>query len=428
MNRRRRVARTLAWCLFSAAAAACGGRSELADVLSLGGGGGVRPNGEDDGGLTGPGQDPDAGVDACEAVCSGRACGATDGCGNPCQTGMCAASEVCVQGTCTCDPTTCGGCCGGGLCIEDKDSPLCTSSPPSKGPTSGGHTPVPVELILLYGGQTGTMSFVGDTWVFDGTAWGELAVSGPPAREGAGVGTINGNPVLFGGNNPKPFSDTWTWSASTWSQDMPRSTSPTPPARSDAAVAALNGKILIFGGQYNGFPLGDTWVWDGSTWTQIMASNGPSERAGAVATTLGGTIVLFGGQNYGAPLGDTWTWDGSSWTLAATEGPDGRFDAAMGTLDSEAVLFGGQNYMDLNDTWLWDGTSWTEAMIPMTSMMPAPRTGAAVTQLNGKLILFGGEGVDQATWSWDGDSWAQLTAMGPSARWGEILTTFTSYR
>ncbi|MBI5546872.1 MAG: hypothetical protein HY901_23565 [Deltaproteobacteria bacterium] len=50
----------------------------------------------------------------CQPSCTGKGCGADDGCGNPCQAGTClSAQEVCVQGGCVCQPSCSGKVCGG---------------------------------------------------------------------------------------------------------------------------------------------------------------------------------------------------------------------------------------------------------------------------------------------------------------------------
>jgi len=81
-------------------------------------------------------------TDYCTSSCAGKACGADDGCGNPCQIGSCPTGQTCSSGTCvagnTCTPSCsgkecgsdgCGGSCGNcstglvcidGSCIESE--------------------------------------------------------------------------------------------------------------------------------------------------------------------------------------------------------------------------------------------------------------------------------------------------------------------
>ncbi|MBW2735559.1 MAG: hypothetical protein JRH20_24505 [Deltaproteobacteria bacterium] len=64
----------------------------------------------------------------CQPSCGSKACGADDGCGNPCQTGSCGLNAHCAQGHCICDGPSCPlGCCAaneqcnGLFCICEPD-------------------------------------------------------------------------------------------------------------------------------------------------------------------------------------------------------------------------------------------------------------------------------------------------------------------
>jgi hypothetical protein len=51
----------------------------------------------------------------CQPSCTGKACGASDGCGHACQAGSCQANATCRQGSCVCDVLQCGvACCASG--------------------------------------------------------------------------------------------------------------------------------------------------------------------------------------------------------------------------------------------------------------------------------------------------------------------------
>jgi hypothetical protein len=66
---------------------------------------------------------------------------------------------------------------------------------------------------VLFGGiNAGTLQFMNDTWLWDGSSWVEDSPStSPPARYGAGMATdSNGKIVLFGGQGPSGnLNDTW---------------------------------------------------------------------------------------------------------------------------------------------------------------------------------------------------------------------------
>ncbi|MGH7293670.1 MAG: hypothetical protein ACRELB_01995 [Polyangiaceae bacterium] len=71
-----------------------------------------------DAALDGPG--------SCVPDCTGKACGADDGCGGHCQAGTCGDGLACRSGTCKCDPNSgCGGCCGGDACEVGNTSAAC---------------------------------------------------------------------------------------------------------------------------------------------------------------------------------------------------------------------------------------------------------------------------------------------------------------
>ncbi len=146
------------------------------------------------------------------------------------------------------------------------------------------------------------------------------------------MATIGQRIVMFGGCTGLlfPLSDTWVWDATSWTaQDVTG-----PSARDSAVMATLGNEVLVFGGaDANWNPLGDTWVWDGTSWSQKNVS-GPGARYGASMGTLGSLVVLFGGSDYdtsyqGLDLDDTWVWDGSSWTRLNVTGPSARDSAAM---------------------------------------------------------------------------------------------------
>jgi hypothetical protein len=66
----------------------------------------------------------------CIPSCGGKACGADDGCGNPCQTGTCSQSGThCVNGQCRCDGVSCNsGCCSNNTCQPGNTTQNCGSS------------------------------------------------------------------------------------------------------------------------------------------------------------------------------------------------------------------------------------------------------------------------------------------------------------
>jgi trimeric autotransporter adhesin len=217
---------------------------------------------------------------------------------------------------------------------------------------------------VLFGGFDGT-SYLADTWTWDGTTWTQQTpATSPPARAGATMEYYDGQVVLFGGYNGSTyFNDTWTWNGTTWTQD----TGTNPPARAyasmaeDTGYAEGTGALVLFGGYDGTGYLGDTWTYTATGWTQQSPTTSPPARAFA-AMAYDGTLAeptLFGGYNGTTFLGDTWEYTGTNeWVEEApTASPPPRAYAAMAdnSTDGQLVLFGGQTTTSssstLGDTW-----------------------------------------------------------------------------
>src|SRR5215831_12607728 len=56
------------------------------------------------------------GTGSCTPDCTGKPCGASDGCSDVCTTGACGSGQHCMAGVCTCDTTSCTGCCAANQC------------------------------------------------------------------------------------------------------------------------------------------------------------------------------------------------------------------------------------------------------------------------------------------------------------------------
>jgi hypothetical protein len=170
--------------------------------------------------------------------------------------------------------------------------------------------------IVLFGGLRADRSASGGTWEFDGSAWKQVATTGPDPRHSAAM-----------------------------------------------VYDEARGVVLLFGGRDDRGPSGQTWQWDGTAWSQV-ATTGPPAR---LAAGLGYDVkrkqaVLFGGLGSSGILADTWLWDGNGWQEYETPGPSGRVLPAMAYdgRRSVVVLFGGRiKYPeDSNETWEWDGRRW----------------------------------------------------------------------
>lgn len=61
---------------------------------------------------------------------------------------------------------------------------------------------------------------MGDTWTFDGAAWKQLDVPGPPAQADALAAALGGEAIFFGAEDgySLPWMYTWAFDGSSWSQ------------------------------------------------------------------------------------------------------------------------------------------------------------------------------------------------------------------
>jgi hypothetical protein len=214
---------------------------------------------------------------------------------------------------------------------------------------------------VLFGGQGGVL--LGDTWEWNGTAWTQVASSGPSPRNGHAMAYDSGRSrvVLFGGRDAASaaLSDTWEFDGSTgaWTQRQP---AVAPTGRDGHAMAydVSRSRTVLFGGQTDLSGLsGDTWEWNGTNWSPFLG-NGPSARyATAMAYDSGRSrIVLFGGAS-DVFNNDTWERAGTTWTqITVAAPPQARYfhamcyDAGRGA----TVLYSGSNgTRDIGDTWEW---------------------------------------------------------------------------
>ena len=261
--------------------------------------------------------------------------------------------------------------------------------------------------VLLFGGSTG-MTFHGDTWVWDGTRWGRLPVTGPSPRDQhvmAYDGT-RGRVVLFGGRlaDGSKAADTWEWDGVAWSERS--SAGPPPREHHTAGFDVGRNRFVVHGGQSPTATLTDTWAWDGATWTE-RATTVPAPRQlpsrGTVYSAPRGTLLMTIGD-LTAGMSELWEWDGSSWIAVA----DGGIDADSPLPLAETGTPGEALALDEGAarTWKWDGAAWTR----VATTGPPPRfvSAMAYDAARAEVVLFGGsipDGYLGDTWVWDGTAW-----------------------
>ena len=257
--------------------------------------------------------------------------------------------------------------------------------------------------VVLFGGRTGSTTYVNDTWEFDGEVWRLIPTTNPPvARNLADMvfDRARGESVMFGGSvvGFPTANETWTWNGGSWTLKSPAAS---PPRRWLPALAYDSNRnvVVLFGGMVSGATEGnDTWEWDGTSWAQVFTANAPSPRMTRLAyDSARGRLVMFGGNRSGGPaFDDTWEYDGVTWVQVPTPvAPLARsahvleFDVSS----QRVVLFGGYSYVtnqNFGDTWEFDGTTWTQVFPPSS---PLPRRGSdqsAYDSTTGRVVVFGG--------------------------------------
>lgn len=279
--------------------------------------------------------------------------------------------------------------------------------------------------VILFGGNDASND-LSETWSWDGNNWILLHPSASPsARRSTSMAynSSSGQIVLFGGiqtisGTLMYLGDTWVWDGTTWSKKSPRK-SPSPRFGAAMTFDAAHNLIVLFGGvapdtRGSGYhSLNDTWTWDGTTWTLKTPTSSPSVRARArlVYDPVRGNSTFFSGVDshpspppYNQPA-DTWSWDGSNWTpRSPIASPPARYDygAAFDSLSSiqRTVIFGGQSYdnssgvyTDHSDTWDWDGSNWSQEDL-LTA--PSARDGFSLVYVSngGYILMFGGKPAD----------------------------------
>ena len=224
-------------------------------------------------------------------------------------------------------------------------------------------------VVVLFGGENNgpaTPDYLDDTWEFDGTDWTQrtdLAVSPDPRSQHAmAYDELTGLILLQGGDDGSVlrFDDTWEFDGTAWTLVGSNALL----ERSDHAMAYDAGRnaVVLFGGERGNLTnteyLNDTWEWNGAAWDVINPTVQPDPRSrhGMAYDALFGQVVLFGGvDNNANPLrGDTWLYDGTTWIQVAPTSPNARFAVSMAfdSLRGRVVLFGGSDGNFLNDTWI----------------------------------------------------------------------------
>jgi hypothetical protein len=177
------------------------------------------------------------------------------------------------------------------------------------------------EPIFITHGFTDTGRF-DDTWAFGAGAWEDFS---PPAGSRPvercltrAVGDqVAAAVILFGGQTDSaPFlGDTWQLTfgsagETNWTE-IPAQRSPSPRNLFSMVFDDERRRALLFGGNTETGPVNDVWVFDAQTalWSQLgTQGEAPSPRSGHDAVWLPGrrSMLVFGGQDEGGDQADLW--------------------------------------------------------------------------------------------------------------------------
>lgn len=294
------------------------------------------------------------------------------------------------------------------------------------------------NVIVLFGGYTTT--YLGDTWEWDGTTWTQRAVTGPAARTGSAFAydSVRGHAVLYGGLRGSPVNgtplltnETWTWDGTAWTQLAV--TGPQAVQNAGAAFDVARGVMVLYGGGTSTSGLGSAtnkiWEWNGTAWTQVGGGTAATGHAVAYVPENGGVISFGGGSTSftgSNPLGNVGRWNGAVWTELAIHGPRARTDHGMvyNTLRQRPQVIGGYysdggpDFIPTQDMWEWNGTKWTQV-----GGAPYRYRGAtAFDSARNANVFFGGETVPGYLATADTyekasvGGWVNQAVAGPSAR------------
>ncbi|MEY3231103.1 MAG: hypothetical protein RL689_1192, partial [Planctomycetota bacterium] len=256
---------------------------------------------------------------------------------------------------------------------------------------------------LLYGGRNASNSVTSDTWLRVGSSWTQVATTGPgPRNDHSMASSLGGKVLLFGGQSGVPgspstfLSDTWEWNGTAWVQVA--TTGPSARIGAGMSFDSARNRVVMFGGMAaDGSLLDDLWEWNGTSWTQVVTAVKPSIRFASPLAfdPVRRRTVLFGGYQYAAGfLRDTWEWDGSAWTQVASTGPAARYyhTLAYNPRQGGVVLYGGSNNVTtLSDSSVWNGVTWVPCSAT-GSTTPRWALAGSYDPDAGRMIYTGGGG------------------------------------
>ena len=183
--------------------------------------------------------------------------------------------------------------------------------------------------ILLFGGyDTASNTALTDTWTWDGQAWTQHDVAGPPAREMAAATSSQALEVLIAGVRMQRATH-WLMSGTGMARPgrcarIYLQLGPLPTWASNLPTAE---SILVGGQRIDGCCHGGTLVYDiaQDQWRLAHDDDGlavDTWGSGMTQTALEAELVRFGGEvGAGNLIRDTWYWSSSRWRLDGVQNP-----------------------------------------------------------------------------------------------------------
>jgi hypothetical protein len=169
------------------------------------------------------------------------------------------------------------------------------------------------------------------------------------------------------------------------------------------------------------------WSFDGSGWRQHVPSGIEEALVGLSAFDVARNQgILVAGSPWSQNGIRTYASSGAGWRPVLNDGPPPSAIAAYDATTSQIITFGGRDQStgdSVDSMFAWSGSNWV-AMNPVTRPGPRHDAGMAFDPIRGRMVLFGGHLVSQAsftalndTWEWNGTQWSQRSPISsPGAR------------
>lgn len=278
-----------------------------------------------------------------------------------------------------------------------------------------------LDVVILHGGDDGTGE-LDDTWIWNGAGWAEAtSVSAPPSARRGHTMTYDsklGALVLAGGYPVVDQDDsTYLWNGSTWQAYPANSNSPIRVRHAAMAHHAALGTTLFFGGRESTDAIlrGYALQLDPVGWSQAPDPNEwPSSARGAALAChpTETACYLLGGQERGSTdlRSQFFRWDGLGWTnLGAGGNATGRRDSVMmwEPTYSRFIVYGGYYFGFDEPMYRWTSAAGWLNITPARNPGDRDQHAMAWDSGRGRAVLFGD--VNDSLWEWNGSSWADRT-------------------